>query len=382
MAMSTEIKEKKLFITGGVLPLIGTMIGVGMFGLPYAVARVGYGEGIVLLLLVAFVSAVTLRLYADLVNVRQDKARYIKVVGRELGSLGTLIAAIVYLASKYGALIAICLFGGQFLRSLLFSIFPLTPLVATISFFVIACFATIGGTLAVNRLRIWVIPTFFSLIALLSVISINLIQVDNFLYGLSLDVGSSIGVMMFAFFALAALPEMHEGLGKRTELLGKGVWWGTAVVTLVYIIFVTIIIGVTGGQTTENAILGLRNVFGFWPYILASAIAFVVSLSAYMNLASAMTNLYVQDLRWRFIPSWLSTAVVPFLWIMFGTASGTSVINITGGVLGSLAYIMMLIAYERARLSAELPKNSLKVPQWVVAMAFVIFVGVILVTVS
>ena len=41
----------------------------------------------------------------------------------------------------------------------------------------------------------------------------------------------------------------------------------------------------------------------------------------------------------------------------------------------------MLIAYERARVSADLPKNSLQISQWAIGLTFVMFVAVMVMTV-
>jgi multisubunit Na+/H+ antiporter MnhB subunit len=55
----------------------------------------------------------------------------------------------------------------------------------------------------------------------------------------------------------------------------------------------------------------------------------------------------------------------------------TEILNVTGGVLGAITGIGMLVAYERARMSAELPKNSLRVPQIVVGLTFCVFFAVL-----
>ena len=107
-------------IWSGARPLIGTMIGVGMLSLPFVVARVGVLLGLSAMLLAALVSHLVLRLYADLIMIRGGRARFIQVIGRELGHFGTGVAAFAYIGSILGALTAFIIFGGQFLRVILF----------------------------------------------------------------------------------------------------------------------------------------------------------------------------------------------------------------------------------------------------------------------
>ena len=106
-------------------PLIGTMIGVGLFGLPFAVMQLGFGLGMAVFAIVAMLTGTLALLYADLVLVRGGKARFIHVVQRELGPFGTFVAGAAFLGGSYGALLAYCLFGGQFLRAFIWGVLPL-----------------------------------------------------------------------------------------------------------------------------------------------------------------------------------------------------------------------------------------------------------------
>ena len=105
--------------------LIGTMIGVGMLSLPFAVVQDGIVLGLIELTAAALVSYLVMRLYGDLIMVRGGRARFIQVIGRELGHFGTGVASFAFIGATLGALIAFIIFGGQFLRVLLFDILPL-----------------------------------------------------------------------------------------------------------------------------------------------------------------------------------------------------------------------------------------------------------------
>ncbi len=356
------------------------MIGVGILGLPYAIAQVGIIVGLIELLLAAFVSYVVLRLYGDLVLVRGGKARFIQVIGNELGHFGTGVAATAYLGSLFGALLAFILFGGQFLRVVLFDLIPMTITTASAVFFLVASFCTIGGSLFVARAQKILIPLFIGLIALLMVVAAPHMTVAHLFASTTENFGVSLGVMLFAFHGMSALPEMRDVLGRQSIALPKSIIRALCVVLLVYAVFSIGILAVTGSATTENAILGLSTI-GKSLVLLASGIALITTFNAYTNVATQLTNTFLYDLRMRFVPAWLLTAIIPFVLFLAGAQHISSVLSITGGVLGSLTAIMMLVAYERARVSAELPKNSLQISQWAVGFTFLVFVGVMLMTV-
>ncbi len=361
-------------------PLIGTMIGVGILGLPYAILQVGIGIGILELLLAALISFLVLRLYGDLVMIRGGKARFIQVIGRELGHLGTGIAAFAYIGATFGALLAFIIFGGQFLRVVTFPIFPMTITTASVVFFVVASFFTIGGSLFVARAQKFLIPLFIGLIVLLMIVAAPHMTVVHVLASASGNMSIPLGVMLFAFGGLSAVPEMRDILGKRSDLLPKSIIRASVIVPMVYTVFGIGILAVTGVATTENGILGLSAV-GKSLVLLACGIALLTTFNAYTNLATQLTNTFLYDLRMRFVSAWMTTASLPFALFLMGAQRIASVLSITGGILSSLTAIMMLIAYERARVSADLPKNSLQISQWAIAFTFVMFVAVMVTTV-
>lgn len=361
-------------------PLIGTMIGVGILGLPFAVAQVGVVVGTIELVLAALVSYLVLRLYGDLVMLRGGKARFIQVIGRELGHLGTGIAAIAYIGATFGALLAYIIFGGQFLRVVTFGVTPMTITTASVVFFVIASFFTVGGSLFVARAQKFLIPLFIGLVVLLMIVAAPHMTAAHFFASTSGDFSVPLGVMLFAFHGMSALPEVRDILGRRSSLLPKSTARATMIVALVYAVFSIGILGVTGAATTENAILGLSTI-GKSLVLLASAVALLTTFNAYTNVATQLTNTFLYDLRMRFVSAWFLTATIPFALFLAGAQHISSVLSITGGVLGSLTAIMMLIAYERARVSADLPKNSLQISQWAIGLTFVIFVAVMVTTV-
>lgn len=361
--------------------LIGTMIGVGMLSLPFAVVQDGIVLGLIELTAAALVSYLVMRLYGDLIMVRGGRARFIQVIGRELGHFGTGVASFAFIGATLGALIAFIIFGGQFLRVLLFDILPLKATTSSVLFFILASIFTIGGSLFVSRVQRILIPLFIILIGILVLVAFPYMSVANFVIPSSFgNIGLSFGMMLFAFHGLSALPEMRDILGRHTHLLPKSIGAGSAIVFIIYTAFILSVLGVTGLRTTENAITGLGSL-GHGVILFASAIALLVTFTVYMNVATALTNTFLYDLKMRFHYAWLITALVPFLVFLAGAKHISDVLSVTGGVLGSLTGIMMLIAYERARVSAELPKNSLQISQWAIVLTFLIFVGTMVATV-
>ena len=257
----------------------------------------------------------------------------------------------------------------------------MSPWTASIWFFVIASVFTLGGSLFVARAQRILVPMFMTLLVVLTIIAIPHIDIQNYLTFTPQNIAVPLGVMLFAFQGMSALPEMRDILSRRPEWLSKSTVFAVSIVAVLYVIFITGVLGVTGAKTTENAIVGLGSSLGQSVVLLASGVAFLTTLTAYLNVTTALMNTYTYDLRLRFIPSWLLTSIIPLIFILLGVQSIVAVLGFSGGVLGPLTAIMMLIAYERARMGGDLPKYALRVPQWVVGLAFVIFASVMIGTI-
>ncbi len=348
-----------------------------MLGLPFAVLQVGVVVGAVEMILAALLSYLVLRLYGDLVLMRGGKARFIHVIGRELGHVGTGIASFAYIASIFGALLAYLIFGGQFLRVLLFSVVPMTITQSTMFFFLLAAFLTIGGSLFVAKVQKALLPLGFALLCVLMIVAFSHMTIDRFTAISSGNIGLSFGMMFFAFFGIAGVPEARDALGRGSRRLPRAIMCAAASVACVYAVFAFGMVATMGALTTENALLGLSTI-GSGAVFVGSSIAFLVTTSAFMNLSTALTNTFLYDVRMRFLPAWLLTMSIPLFFFFFGARHISTVLSITGGVFSALTAIMVLIAYERARVSADLPKHSMRVSQWVVGLAFVVLVGMMI----
>ncbi|GAI14239.1 unnamed protein product, partial [marine sediment metagenome] len=99
--------------------LIGTVIGAGIFGLPYAFAKVGYIPGLFYLLVFAVVFLITNLCYGEVVLRTKDELEMPGYVQRYLGKWGKWLIAISLILGIYGALIAYVIGVGGFLHAIL-----------------------------------------------------------------------------------------------------------------------------------------------------------------------------------------------------------------------------------------------------------------------
>lgn len=366
----------------GARPLIGSVVGVGIFGLPYAFSRAGFGIGLLELLLIGGLNLVVLFLYADLVLLENNHGRFIHVVGSRLGPFGKVLSNFVFFASHFGALIAYILVGGTFGYTVLSPLFGGTPSVYQFLFWFFGSLMMLGGLFFVARLQAYIIPLFFILIALLSFFSLPHIEWNNLLVLHPENSLLPLGVILFAFSGLSAIPEMRDVLQREQSNLRKSVFLGTAVAALLYTFFTLVIVGALDGEVQEQAIDGLGAVVGPVVVTIGSLLGLCTVSSAFVTIGVAMTNSLLYDNRMRYTHAWIFVVGIPLIFFVIGARDFIGVIGFTGGVMSSLLGMMLVLAYEKARLSNELPKRALAVPQWLVALSFMMFVAMFALTIA
>ncbi|MCR4312009.1 MAG: hypothetical protein NUV56_01865, partial [Candidatus Uhrbacteria bacterium] len=173
-----------------------------------------------------------------------------------------------------------------------------------------------------------------------------------------------------------------DALGKRERLLPAVLMLGMTIVLLVFVLFVVTILGFNGGNTSPDAITGIVKSAGRPTALLAASVGVLTVFSAFVTIGTSLMNTLMYDFRLRYGFAWLAAIGVPIIGFLIGARNFIDVIGYTGGLLGGLCGLLIVFAYEKARRSGELPKRSLRVPEPIVFLCFVLFLSMIVVTVA
>ncbi|MBP9827749.1 hypothetical protein KBC55_01200 [Patescibacteria group bacterium] len=365
----------------GAKPLIGSVVGVGIFGLPFAINQAGSALGFLVLLAIGGLNMVTLLAYGDLLLARSGHGRFISVVEHELGLPGKVLATIAFFGSLWGAMVAYIVLGGTFIFDALHNVIPVGIVVWQSLFFMVAATLLIGGLSLVTRLQSILIPVFALLLALLVGFAAPHLDVANITFTSMNNPWLIPSVALFAFSGLAAVPEMRDVLDREKRKLPKSIMLGTALIAAVYLIFSAAIIGVTGKGTTTEAIEGLRGIDGGAIVVVGFAIGAFTAFTAFLSVGTAVMNTLIFDFKRPILIAWTVAALTPFLIFLIGARDFINILSFTGGILTSLYAILILLSYERARFSGELAKHALRLPQVLIATAFFMYVAVMVMTV-
>jgi len=253
----STIKVEKLRITPieGLAILVGTLIGAGILGLPYAASKVGLipAMGILfgVMLLLLFTALIVLKLSADM-----GGAQMSTIANRALGKAGGWIMYFSIMIMGFGAFLAYIVGMGNIFTTL----FGINEIVGAILFWILASSVIYLGLEASGKTELIM---GFVLIVIFIGVTIMLFphaRVENALY---VDVGgifSMVGVVIFAFGFHTVIPDVYRGIGsyKKTK---KVLVLAFLIPTVIYGVFMVMFLMVFGKDTPQVATQGLETIY-------------------------------------------------------------------------------------------------------------------------
>lgn len=355
------------------MPFIGSVIGVGIFGLPYVFVQSGFFIGLAHLLVIGAVNLTVLLLYADIVMNSTGQARLTGYMRTFLGEHWASVASVVAFGTNWGAMLAYMILGGQFLFTLLSPLLGGEVGMYQIGFFLMSAFLLIGGLGFIAHLELVFVSLLLIALAVVLGGSVPAIDFANLVQMNATHWFLPFGVVLFAYGGFAAVPEMAEVLHGERHKLRKAIIYGTGIVGLVYLAFAGIVIAVSGTETSQDAISGLGLVVGNWVIILGSIVGFISVFTSFLLLGISVMDTMIYDYKMRYFSAWAITALVPFLVYLAGARSFISVIGITGGILGSCFGLLVILLYLRAKNHVCMPKNCLSFPSPLIYLCVAVF---------
>ena len=351
--------------------LIGTTIGAGIFGIPFVISKIGFLPGIIYLLVLGCLTLFLNLIYGEII-LRTPGDHQLTGYGEiYLGKTGKTLATVSLFVALYGALLAYLIKIGEFL-SLILGVE--NPTLFSLLFFVFATIAVFFGLRTISFLEGVVVIFLLGLIFLIGILGFEKINFTNF-------VGSNLsylflpyGVILFALAGFSVIPEMEEILRKEHKNLKKSIIIGSLIPLFVYFLFAGVVVGISGFQTSDDAISGLSL---FLPTFVVNFGAFMGILAmggSYLILGYVLREVWFRDFK---LPKFFALVLACFpslILFLLGAKSFIPVLGITGAVSGGLGGILIILMYQKAkRVSKREPAYSLKLPKLLLLILALIF---------
>lgn len=123
---------------------------------------------------------------------------------------------------------------------------------------------------------------------------------------------------------------------------------------IIYLFFIYLILGITGPETTESALTGLRNVLGDRIVSLALLFGLLTTFTSFIALGLTLKKVFWYDLKMGKNLAWAITCFVPLFLFLTGIKQFIPVISFIGAVMLGIDGILILLMYQKIKSGKKL----------------------------
>lgn len=325
---------------------VATIIGVGVFGLPYVALKAGFFIVVLYFLLMAGV-AIAIHLFLGEVSAGTEGLHRLPgYVEKYLGGSWKTISLFVAGLAITGALLAYLIVGGEFLALILAPYFGGSVLIYTLLFFTAGAFLIWRGIGMMSRIEIFLGTAFLAIIILFLIKTFPFINTD-YLKSVNFQFFAfPYGIVLFSLWGLAVVPELKEILDADRHLLKKVIISGILLSTLAYLLFTFAVLGASGSQTSPEAISGLSRVLGRNMVALGLLFGVIACFTSFLPLGLTLKKILWYDFGLNPSFSWLIACFLPLILFLAGFKKFITVISLTGAIAIGLEGIIVIFLYK------------------------------------
>lgn len=354
--------------------LIGTMVGVGIFGIPFVFAKSGFLIGLGFTLLAGFVTLLSNLMFAEIVLRTHGQHQLVGYANRYLGPLAKRAMLFTNTLGIFGALLVYINVVGEFLNNIFSSFFYIRPEVYSIMFFILCAFLLMFRFRTIAVVEFFMTGLFISIILLIFGFGIPEMHLQNLSTITPQFWFLPYGVLLFAFGALTSIPLQREILSGKEHLFRASILWAVGLVGILYLLFALTVVGVSGDVTSPDALSGLIDMLGVKIVVLGSIFGVLAIFTSFLMLGSALKNVFHLDYGMKKHSSWLLTILPPIALYFAGMRSFIRVMEFVGAVAIGIESILIIFMYARARRRGDrIPEFTLSVPRWLLCFLVVLF---------
>lgn len=369
------MSDKKFLLALAIL--IGTIVGAGIFGIPYAISKSGIVPGFFYFLILGFIVTLLHLFFGEIVLRTKERYRLIGYAQKYLGRGGRILIAISTFLGITGVLLAYIILGGEFLRIIFSPLFSLSAFWFSLIFWLPLIYFVFRGIKIIAPVEVFTNLFFFIIIFLIFFLLLPKVNLENFRLVNLNYIFLPYGIIMFSLMGFTAIPEMADifiNLPERKSFK-KIIIFASIIVIVLYLFFSLGVIGVSGRNTSVEALSGLVPFLGQKIVILGAFIGVITLADSFLIIALYFRNTLIYDYKFSKIWAFLLSVSLPLFLFLIGFREFIVVIGFIGTILAMIEGIVILLIFSKIKkLGDREPEYSLRIPKLLLYIFAIIFV--------
>jgi len=220
-------------------------------------------------------------------------------------------------------------------------------------FFILGTYLVFRGIKSISGVELFLLFVLLVILVIFFIEAFSSIDVDYFktlnLKFLTLPYG----VVLFSLWGSALIPEIKEMLAVSSpgnakvvrSNLRKVILGGIIFAAIIYLFFIFIILGVSGAETSKDAISGLEGVLGKNIIKLGFIFGVITCFTSFITLALTLKKVLWYDFGLPKNFAWFLTCFFPLILFLLGIREFITVIGFTGAIALGIEGIIIVFLY-------------------------------------
>ncbi len=343
--MPDQVRHDKLMSKNYLLAvaiLMGTIIGVGLFAMPFVISKSGIIPFFIYMAGLAIIQYFFHLLFAEVILSTKDKHRLPGFVGKYIGRQSKKFTFLVDMTGAYGSSLAYIIIGGLFLHQLLNPYFDGSIFFYSTILFVLVSLITFFDIKMIAGTELVLTSFLIIAIGLIAWRGFGHIQLTNYNLLEWKNVFLPYGPVFFAVGGGAAIPEVCRLLSFEKDKIKSAILWGTFVPAVLMLIFVLVILGITGANTSPDTLAGLSLILNDGVITFSLVFGLLAIITSYLVIAQATEEIYQWDYKLNNKLAWFLACFIPYSLYLIGWNNLIKVVSFTGAITGGLSGTILI----------------------------------------
>jgi amino acid permease len=348
--------RERLTLYESVALIVGATIGAGILGIPYAVSEAGIVIGIIYIVGLGLLMASINLMVGEVATRTVKNLQIVGLTRKYVGERGGVLMMGLFYTQICGILILYLIAEGQILSSF----FGGSPWVWSIVFWAVASLIVYFGIQAVKKAEVVLTSIIVIVIAFIGFLCLPHVDTSFYDHHNMAYFFIPYGVVLFSFSGIGTIPAAYRLLYGKADLFKKAIVISSLISIVIYVIFTILVVGVTGGETTEIATVGLGQAIGRSMFYFANIFAMLAMTTSFLMLSMEAKD----SLKWDFdfshnLGSGLALGV-PLVVFLAGVGQFIELMSVLGGVFVSMEMFLMIYVYWKAKKTGDIEPERYK----------------------
>jgi amino acid permease len=369
-----QVKMKKnLSFWEAFATIVGTVVGLGIFAIPYAAKNVGVAPTVALIIFIAVMSVLVSILYAEIVIFDKREECIVsyakRYLGQWMGRIETCSVFFGYTGSILAYVLAISVFVKEFIPQGENYFWPIILFYTAISGLVL-----LRGIRSLGNLEIvlaGIMCAAFFLVFWKSLPHWRPVITDWS------EVTIPYGVVWFSLTGGSAIPITVSLLKRKGKKVFNAIFFAYTLITLVTILFFVAALKTGGQRIGLDPFVAMGERMGSWVFYLGTLIGILAVTTSHWTLATYFNKVLKEDLKINPTASWLLVIFLPVILILLGVSNFVNVIGLVGLVAGTFDALLLIAIYRKifSRKNTVPRVLPFKMPGYVIWAVFLLLIG-------